>query len=149
MSNWKLKNIEGNLVRDAKNYDVIIQGCNCFCTQGAGIALTIKNKWPQVYAADLETTKGDINKLGTYTMCVVPETTVINAYTQYDYKGKKPVDYDAIRSVMKSMKVDFAGKSFGIPLIGAGLAGGDWEVIEAIIAKELVDEDVTIVHFKG
>ena len=115
---------------------------------GAGIALSIKNKWPQVYEADLKTVKGDINKLGSYTYCVVPETTVINAYTQYDYKGRKPVDYDAIRGVMQEMKSDFAGKSFGIPLIGAGLAGGDWEVIEAIIAEELVDEDVTIVHFK-
>ena len=143
-----MKNIDGNLVEDAEQFDVIIHGCNCFCTMGAGIALSIKNKWPQVYEADLKTVKGDINKLGSYTYCVVPETTVINAYTQYDYKGRKPVDYDAIRGVMQEMKSDFAGKSFGIPLIGAGLAGGDWEVIEAIIAEELVDEDVTIVHFK-
>ena len=38
----------------AKNgeFDVIIQGCNCFHTMGAGIAKYIKQDFPEAFAAD-------------------------------------------------------------------------------------------------
>ena len=40
-----MKIIQGDLLQLAKqgDFDVIIQGCNCFCTMGAGIAKSIKN----------------------------------------------------------------------------------------------------------
>jgi O-acetyl-ADP-ribose deacetylase (regulator of RNase III) len=37
----------------------------------------------------------------------------------------------------------------GYPAIGAGLAGGDWEVISSIIEEELKGEDHTFVKFIG
>jgi O-acetyl-ADP-ribose deacetylase (regulator of RNase III) len=45
------------------------------------------------------------------------------------------------------MKQRFSGKTFGMPKIGAGLAGGDWELIESIIDEELSGESVTIVNY--
>jgi len=33
-------------------------------------------------------------------------------------------------------------------MIGAGLAGGDWKIIEKIIEEELVDMDVRVVKYK-
>lgn len=143
-----LKYITGDLVRDADDYDVIIHGCNCFCTMGAGIARSIAKKWPGAYVADCETRKGDKGKLGKFTTYVDGDLTIINAYTQYHYYGKDLCDYEAIRSVMRELKVRYHGKKFGLPLIGAGLAGGDWSKIEAIIADELAGEDVTIVEFE-
>ena len=148
MSEWKLKYVEGDLVKTASDYDVIVHGCNCFCTMGAGIAKTIKDKWPKVYDTDCKTSKGDANKLGRYTMSDVGDVIVDNAYTQHHYAGYKPVDYDAIQIVMSRIKIDFAGKKIGMPMIGAGLAGGSWSKIEGIIEKELEGEDVTIVKFK-
>jgi O-acetyl-ADP-ribose deacetylase (regulator of RNase III) len=44
------------------------------------------------------------------------------------------------------MKQRFSGKH-GMPKIGAGLAGGDWELIESIIDEELSGESVTIVNY--
>jgi O-acetyl-ADP-ribose deacetylase (regulator of RNase III) len=46
---------------------------------------------------------------------------------------------------MKWAKQEFTGKKIGLPLIGAGLAGGDWTIIEKIIEEELEGEDVTVV----
>ena len=48
---------------------------------------------------------------------------------------------------MKLINVDYKGKRIGYPLIGAGLAGGDWAVISEIIDQELVDVDHTLVEF--
>ena len=57
-------------------------------------------------------------------------------------------DYEAIREVFKSIRRDFAGKRIGYPMIGAGLAGGDWDTISEIICEALVGEDHTMVVFK-
>ena len=50
---------------------------------------------------------------------------------------------------MKTVKQNFAGTRIGYPLIGAGLAKGDWQVISKIIEEELEGEDHTLVEFVG
>lgn len=146
---------DGDLIQLAKagQFDVIVHGCNCMCRMGRGIALAIKNELPDAYAADQATQSGDRNKLGTCTAAVINidghTLTVVNAYTQYDWKGAGVlVDYDAVRACMEWIKHHYTGKRIGLPLIGAGLARGDWATIEAIISDTLVNEDVTIVHYQ-
>lgn len=92
-----MKIIEGDLLSLAADghFDVIVQGCNCFCTMGSGLAKQIKEKYPEAYEADCQTKKGDKEKLGTYTTCVVGNLhkfVIVNAYTQFNY-GKSSKDY--------------------------------------------------------
>lgn len=169
----KYNEITGDLIKLAQRakFDVIAHGCNCFCQMGAGIA-------PQMAKAFLcndaskyhgESTsypdlRGDMAKLGTietYSWFVFDEEgnrrrlDVVNAYTQYKYGrnhkdgDKNPVDYAAIEMCMKKMNYRFKGKHIGLPKIGAGLAGGDWERIKGIIQRELKDCEVTIVIYDG
>ena len=141
---------KGDLVRKAQagEFDVLVHGCNCFCTMGAGIAKTIKQAFPAAYQADLATPAGDKAKLGTYSTAQVEvevegkRLTIVNAYTQYQWRGPGPnVDYEAIRQVFSRIKQAFAGQRIGYPAIGAGLAGGDWTRIAAIITEELAGEN--------
>ena len=151
-----MKKIEGDLIELAVNgkFDVIVHGCNCFCKMGKGIAKQIANSFPDALKIDLETKVGDKSKLGDYsfTSVVTKEDSplfIINAYTQYNYgTGKDQVDYNAIRQVFKRIKENFKGKRIGYPKIGAGLAGGNWSVISAIINKELSGENHTLVIYK-
>jgi O-acetyl-ADP-ribose deacetylase (regulator of RNase III) len=149
-----MKIIKGDLIKLALEgkFDIIIHGCNCICTMGAGIAKAIKAEFPEAFKADQVTEKGDKSKLGSYTQATTSRNghsiTVINAYTQFNYRGKGiKADYDAIRNVFKELKSEYTGKRFGFPLIGAGLAGGDWKVISEIISEELQGEDYTLVEF--
>ena len=119
---------------------------------GAGIAKTIKAKFPEAYRADCETTKAERTKLGTFSAATVETKngplTIVNGYTQFHWRGKGILaDYDAIRSVMKGVKDQFSGQRIGYPLIGAGLAKGDWDIIGQIIDKELDGEDHTLVIY--
>ena len=41
----------------------------------------------------------------------------------------------------------FVGMRIGLPKIGFGLAGGDWQRISLIIEEELGTQDVTIVEY--
>jgi O-acetyl-ADP-ribose deacetylase (regulator of RNase III) len=166
-----MKYIDGDLITLAKagKFDVIAHGCNCHSTMGAGIA-------PQMAKAfgcdrfEMEMWGSDVNKLGnidyqTFVLTKLtaddikngnfkPELTVVNAYTQFNYGRNhsdgdaKPLSYEALTLCMKKMNVLFAGKHIGLPKIGAGLAGGDWNRIEHIINTELRDCIVTIVNYK-
>lgn len=149
-----MKTIKGDLIKLAQKgkFDVIIHGCNCFCTMGAGIAKTIKQVFPAAYQADRATEKGDRSKLGDISYAIIEngDTTliVVNGYTQFHWRGSgRKADYDAIRAVFRKVKNQFSGQRIGYPAIGAGLAGGDWEVIIDIIKEELEGEDHTFVEF--
>jgi len=123
-----MKIIKGDLIKLALEgkFDVIIHGCNCFCTMGAGIAKDIKSEFPEAYEADLKTEKGNKDKLGTYSNAIIDE---------------------AIRSVFKKIKSNYPGRKIGYPKIGAGLAGGDWNIISEIIEEELKNENHVLVEF--
>lgn len=154
-----MRTITGDLIALAKagRFDVIAHGCNCHHTMGGGLAAQIKRHFPAAFEADLATAFGDPAKLGTCSVATVEAAggplTIVNAYTQLapsmGLAGVVDVDYDAVRAAMVCIKTSFAGKRIGLPQIGAGLAGGDWGRIEAIIAAELGREDVTIVKFGG
>ena len=81
------------------------------------------------------------------------ELTVVNAYTQYHYgRNHKdgvhtPIDYEALTLCMRKMNKIFKDQHIGLPKIGAGLAGGDWNRIKKIIQDEFTDCDVTVVVF--
>lgn len=146
---------KGDLVQKARvgEFDVIVHGCNCFCTMGAGIAKTIKQVFPAAYQADLTTSEGDRTKLGSYSSAAVEANgkllVIVNAYTQYQWRGPgRKADYEAIRQVFRQVKQAFTGRRIGYPAIGAGLAGGDWDIISAIIEEELRGEEHVFIEWE-
>jgi len=143
-----MKYLKGNLLDlfDQKILDIMVHGCNCFHTMGAGIAKQIKQKYKKAYEADLNTIKGDKNKLGSYSFVQLNDKQfIINAYTQYHFNGTNPLDYDALRKVFKMIDETFKNKIIGIPKIGAGLAKGNWEIIEKIIDEETTNNSIVCV----
>ena len=154
MEKIRMNTIEGDLIALSLegHFDVIVHGCNCFCTMGAGIARAIQDEFPEAYAADLVTIKGDRNKLGNFSFATVKrsdhEITIINGYTQFHFHGDSVlVDYNSVRELFTKIKQQYSGKRIGYPKIGSGLAGGDWEVISQIIEEELAGEDHTLILY--
>lgn len=163
-----VKIIDGDLITRALNgsFDVIVHGCNCFCKQKSGLAERMVTHFDtDKFDLEHKKLKGNINKLGTIDYKLkygkkhfvglkeLYPIIVVNAYTQYMYadnhKGgvKNPLDYDALRLCLRKINNIFKGKKIGLPQIGAGLAGGNWNVIKVIIQEELKDCDVTIVYY--
>lgn len=152
--------IEGDLIKLANEgtFDVITHGCNCMSTMGAGIApQMVKAFGVNQYPLESFGRSGDINKLGQIEWYVErdgPIPFVVNSYTQYNYGANhkdgtaNPFDYVAFTLCMRKMNHVFKGKRIGMPKIGAGLAGGDWQLIHQIIVRELKDCIVTVVIYK-
>lgn len=150
-----MKIIKGDLIALAKSgqFNVIVHGCNCFCTMGAGIAKQIRDQFPEAYQADLKTNRGDKEKLGSYSLATVQQNnhavTIVNAYTQFDFSGPGILaNYTAIKRIFNRIKIQFTGQRIGYPKIGAGLAKGDWRVIAHIIDKALKGEKHTLVEYQ-
>lgn len=153
-----MKEINGDLIQLAKKgqFDVIVHGCNCYNTWGAGIALQMKSAFPQAWDVDRNTIKGYERKLGKYTKATIDiqlessihQLTIVNAYTQLrPGVNLLQQNYKAIADCFVRIKREFSGKCFGIPLIGCGLAGGEWDIVGEIIDNIMDDEDITLVRY--
>lgn len=165
--------IEGDIITLAlnKKFDVIAHGCNCFCTMGAGLAPQMARAFDcDIFKMESPQFRGDINKLGTidYNYFKVTDDfkaeltdgiepydfIVVNAYTQYGFGlnhkegSARPLDYEALMLCFRKMNHLFEGKHIGLPLIGAGLAGGDSEIIKQIMRDEFTSCDLTLVLYK-
>jgi len=153
----------GDLIAAANSgeVNVIAHGCNCFTTMGSGIAPLVKAAFPEAWKADLQTSKGDKSKLGSYSVGGTSSGLLVyNLYSQYGYSGRnkgiRDLDYNALYDSLTAMKKNLTvrglgseGFRVGLPKIGAGLAGGDWNVIEAMIMSVFESYDVTIYVLKS
>lgn len=80
---------------------------------------------------------------------VPPHLWIANLLAQHGYRrpdNPVPLDYAALDQGLEAVAV-FAGRegmSIHLPKIGAGLAGGDWDRIAALIDRRLAGHDVTV-----
>jgi len=138
-----------------KHFDVIAHGVNCFCTQKSGIAKPMTEYFETdnfiLFPLEHPDYRGDITKLGkiqhnTSWLDKLSKVEVVNCYTQYNFgTDKQYLDYNALRSCLKKINRVFNGQRIGLPLIGGGLAGGDYNKIREIMEQELVDVEATLV----
>ena len=156
-----LKHTKGNLLdlAEAGDFDIIVQGCNCWNTMGGGIAREIRERYPHVAAVDGKTIRGDYNKVGTWTSenVILKNGTItfdiINAYTQYNMsRGDDVFEYVAFQLILEKLAHQYGDKRIGLPYIGTGLAGGDQETIIDMIDRFATQVDrlggeVTLVEF--
>lgn len=155
--------VKGNILDLAEEglFDVIVHGCNCFNTMGAGLALEIKNRYPNVAAADNETLRGDYLKLGNWTSGTSgwnntdSNFLIINAYTQYTMSKDNDVfEYTAFQLILQKLLAQYGKRRIGLPYIGMGLAGGNKDIIIPMIeqfAERVAAKggSVTLVEFKN
>lgn len=133
---------------------IIAHGCNAQGVMGSGVAALVKAKYPgafEQYVADLEMLSKDeayagMSPLGYVSFWSLTDLNdalledgllIANCITQnlFGRDGSKFVSYDAIYTCFSTLeRIAIAtGMTINIPRIGAGLGGGDWNAIEAII----------------
>lgn len=160
----------GDLIEaaEANEVGVIAHCCNCQVNMGSGIAPQIRLAFPYAWEADQQTEKGDPKKLGSFSFGDPSDEgydgpLVYNLYGQLGYGkrryGGRDLNYNALYDALAAMGnhlhgYDTGGEPahvIGLPMLGAGLAGGDWDIIEMMIKKTLVasGHEVVIYKLKG
>ena len=125
--------------------------CNDMGAWGAGFVLALSAKWTYPehrYRAMPE------YKLGTAMVLEVEEDLyVANMIAQHGIRpngeGIPPIRYTALADALTHVNnvAMSIGATLHMPRIGCGLAGGDWEAVEAVI-QNVVTVDVTVYDLK-
>ena len=145
------------IVADATNPQgtgkkILIHICNTINAWGAGFVVPLARKWPitkrsyhEWYQENLSLTLGTIQAVQ-----VEKDIVVINMIGQEGIGGTKdnpPIRYEAVRECLQKVRgiaLEHNASVHAPYLMGAGLAGGDWNTIERIIIEELSDYDVSV-----
>ena len=134
-----VKYIKGNILNVTEG--IIVQQVNCKGVMGAGLAKQIRDKWPSVYNRYLDKvyySPKNEDLLGTTAWNKVDTNLfVASIFGQYDYgHGTKFTIYPAL---FKGLDYVFGmAETDQIPVyipkgLGCGLAGGNWDFVEAYI----------------
>jgi O-acetyl-ADP-ribose deacetylase (regulator of RNase III) len=119
----------------------IVHQANLYHTFGSGIAYAIKQKYPEAYNADLNTSYGSLSKLGSYSAAQTKYgPCIINLYSQVGISSKeRTTDYYHLERGLWRVRLwlrEQPNPTLGIPYrIGCGLAGGTWEIVENSIHR--------------
>jgi len=158
--------IKGDLLEG--DWDFAAHVANSHCVMGSGVAYFLRKKWPEVYQADLDydewlnrssSIEPDV-KLGTFSIAELDHTRkVFNLYAMWGVGNDgNPIyrncSYDHLFNALFKMAAyiesdaplyDGAFK-VGVPkYMGCARAGGEWNIVEAIL--ESIEEKFKRITF--
>lgn len=145
---------KGDLIKNVTS-GVIMHQTNCHGVMGAGFALQLKHTYPinyQHYTRYCAACKDDPRRLlGEALIVKEGDVTIINAFGQVGTGGRKPTSYDALDDIFYKLyhsEVNINqswNDHIHLPLLGCGLGGGVWIVVEEIILSHLpVNKEITV-----
>ena len=143
-----IKYVKGDVFSVKSDY--IAHQVNTLGVMGSGIALDIKNKYPNVFVEYNRRCKesGD-SLIGTYFPVKVTNENLIilNCFSQRGLsRTEKTTDYDAVKQIFKLIeKAINPGKIITIPYkYGCGLANGEWSEVHKIFKDIFDNSDVVL-----
>jgi len=130
---------------------MIVHICNDIGGWGKGFVLAISKKWKKPEQQYREWFKSqDKFELGEVQFVDIDsELSIANMIGQHKIKrlkGQIPIRYEAVEKCLSKVADYSKENNFSIhmPRIGCGLAGGDWNKIEQIIQKKLIDRNIKV-----
>jgi O-acetyl-ADP-ribose deacetylase (regulator of RNase III) len=145
-----VRKVKGNLLDMFAEGEVrlIAHGANCMNVMGAGIAKQIAERFPVALEVDNKFPLPPLYRLGDYSVAQVTFTdavgdpmgtgTILNFYTQLT--PGKAFEYAALKSCLKKLSNEAIANGqyieLAVPRIGAGIGGGDWEIIEKLLEHQ-------------
>ena len=146
----KIQYIKGDMFKTDIQH--IVHGCNAQGVMGSGVAAIIRRDFPEAYQSYVQRHKNHGLQLGEIQVVPSNGKTIINAITQDKFGGsQRHANYEAIAVAMERINDLFYTVPNGriaLPMIGAGLANGDWKVISAIIESELTAVQPVVYHLE-
>lgn len=147
-----MKIVDGNIFNCTE--DIIVHQTNCQGVMGHGIALQVRQKYPEVFELYRRycVKNSSENILGTSLICKTNDNKYIaNLFGQLYYGEGLQTDYARFEKALLEVRSFAIENNLSIALpykIGCGLANGNWEIVSNIIFKVLNDVPYTIYRFE-
>jgi O-acetyl-ADP-ribose deacetylase (regulator of RNase III) len=125
-------------------------GCNCAGAMGAGIAVAFRKRYPAMYREYRRRCKAGEFRLGDVFVWEAPDVVVYNLATQ-PVPGPTAT-LGAIEASVRAALADAEARDLprlGIPRIGAGLGGLDWNDVAQVLGRSADGSTVelVVVHY--
>ncbi len=160
-----MKFIKGNAVTEfiTGHLPVLIHQVNCQGVMGGGIAREIRDRIPQHYTdyeAKLKTYyEQNTQPLGnyvatTYNVAGAKTTSIlygIFSQNSFGRDGRVYTNYAAMSAALVAIAKNNAGKTLAVPYgIGCGLGGGDWDIVQTLLAnvESMYDVEFVVVELE-
>lgn len=155
----KIKYIKGDATRPIGDGNkLLIHCCNDIGLMGAGVALAIAQKWPQVKVQYKKWSRGHVKglkfALGMVQFVKVEDDIVVgNMIGQQGIRKKgnaPPIRYSAIVKCLEKVKSAALANNASVhaPKFGSDRAGGRWDIIEGYINDILCANDIKVVVYE-
>lgn len=136
---------------------IIAHGCNCQGAFGSGVAGAIRAKYPECYQVYMDMYEEGM-ELGDVSIYIdeTDELLIANCATQefFGSDGALYADYAAIEKSIddvltyieeyNNLAEEKEIASLGVPMIGCGLGGADFSIVEKILRDLSDDHDIDI-----
>jgi len=158
-----IKEIKANLLDFPEGINVLVHECSCHNIFGGGIALQIKSRYPQAYEADTsyynccDPDNRFSEMMGNFSYARIDKNKlIVNLYAQYSSYGreKRQLNYEAFYSGLEKIRdplIKDQSKKWivGFPYkIGSDRAGGDWNVVLAMIHSVFDNSEIDVIICK-
>lgn len=125
--------------------NIIVHQVNELGVMGAGLALQIKNKYPQVFTKYKQIANKDC--WGQIQFVQIADNKFIcNMFSQKGIsRTHRTTDYELMRKCLTKLNTlaEQHNLTVAIPYkIGCGLAGGDWNIVEQIIKETVPNANI-------
>ena len=130
--------------------DIRVNTVNCVGVMGAGVALTFKNKYPDMFKDyQKECKKGNLNPGKIHIWTDLSGKCIVNFPTKKHWR--KPSEYEYIEAGLSDLHKYLLNKGkirVAIPALGCDRGGLDWTRVKEKIEKHLGGLDATIYVFE-
>lgn len=134
-----------------EGHRIIIHCCNDIGVFGNGFVVALARRWPITKTEYLKWHRsGQGFELGAVQFVRVDDGIVVgNMIGQHGIKGqnkKPPIRYSAIEKCLEKVQIAALRNKASVhaPKFGAGLAGGEWDMIESLLIKYLSSQDINV-----
>lgn len=150
-----IKEISGSMLNCSE--DLLVHQVNCMGKMGAGLALQLKRKYPEIVPSyELLCSKHQNCKeklMGTVDIHPTKDGKYVASIFGQMYVGrdKRQTDYEALRKGLEKVEgyANVFDHNVAIPFqLGSGLAGGDWKVVREIIEDVFGESKVQVTIYK-
>lgn len=130
---------------------IIVHVCNDIGKWGMGFVIALSRRWKKPEQEFLEASNRKDLRLGDVQLIKVEsDIWVANMIAQRGIKVKKnlpPIRYDYLEKCLEYVAlfgINSKDTSIHMPRIGCGLAGGKWNIVEAIIKRTLISKKIPV-----
>src|SRR5258708_17009621 len=141
--------ISGDLFFNQHNFQAFAHGCNCVGSMGAGVAVGIKERYPEMFEEYRRRCKAiprEFNPGDVFLWKAADKPWVFNLATQEKvWHGR--ATYEAVEQTLQAMRAQADTEditSIAMPRIGAGYGGLSWKKVRVIIERVFGDWSGTL-----